>query len=66
MEDPIMSKPRCGNCYFRGKYDQNPGSIIGRLWRWHIAWCPGWKAYMKSLTKGEKAAVLAKYNLPGS
>ena len=61
-----MAKPRCGGCFFRGKYDQNPRSILARLWRWHISWCPGWKAYMKSLPEGDKAGTIAKYNLSGS
>jgi len=25
-------------------------AILGRLWRWHTTWCPGWKAYRQLLT----------------
>jgi hypothetical protein len=47
----------------RGQYDKKPTSILGRLWRWHINWCPGWKGYMKSLDDESKAAVTEKYGL---
>ena len=56
-------EPKCGNCGFRAKYDNNPKSILGRLWRFHIGFCPGWKAYMKSLPETEKIALITKYNL---
>lgn len=56
-----MAMQKCGNCRFRAKYDANPGSILGRLWRWHTGWCPGWKAYMKSLPEDERARMLERY-----
>jgi len=56
-------EPKCGSCGFRAKYDNNPKSILGRLWRFHIGFCPGWKAYMKSLPETEKIALISKYNL---
>ena len=34
----------------RAKYDCRPRSFAGRFWRWHINFCPGWKAYFSSLT----------------
>ena len=52
----------CDNCKFRAKYDQNPQSILGRIWKWHIGWCPGWKAYLKNLPE-EKAERLIKQYL---
>jgi len=58
-----MLGSRCHSCPFRATYDRNPKSIIGRIWRWHINWCPGWKAYMKSRPENEKADLIAKYNL---
>ena len=58
-----MSEPGCAKCPFRAKYDKNPKSILGRLWRWHIGFCPGWKAYMKSLPESERAKLRKKYNL---
>jgi hypothetical protein len=24
-----------------------PTSLLGRIWRWHTRWCPGWKAYQR-------------------
>jgi hypothetical protein len=58
-----MSQPRCGSCAFRARYDKNPRSILGRLWRWHIGFCPGWKAYMTSLPEDEKSKIMAQYNI---
>ena len=42
-----MSEPGCATCSFRAKYDEKPKSFLGRVWRWHANFCPGWKAYMK-------------------
>ncbi|HBL74449.1 MAG: hypothetical protein A2W90_20210 [Bacteroidetes bacterium GWF2_42_66] len=57
-----MSEIKCNECSMRAKYDQNPKSFIGRFWRWHINFCPGWKAYMKSLSAEERQQVAVKYN----
>lgn len=57
-------EPKCGTCPFRARYDNNPRSILGRIWRWHINFCPGWKAFMKSLNDEEKQAIIKQYNLP--
>lgn len=54
---------RCHSCPFRARFDKNPQSLLGRIWKWHTNWCPGWKMYMKSLTDAERADVKAKYNL---
>ena len=51
----------CENCKFRAKYDNNPKSLLGRIWRWHIGWCPGWKSYLKSLSEEELIQIKAKY-----
>lgn len=53
---------KCGDCPFRAKYDRNPKSFAGRFWRWHINFCPGWKAYFSSLTADEKALIREKYH----
>lgn len=53
----------CETCKFRTKYDQNPKSFLGRFWRWHIKFCPGWKAFFGSLTENEKDIYRSKYNL---
>ena len=58
-----MSNHNCENCGFRAKYDKNPQSILGRIWRWHATWCPGWKSYMKSLPDDERIILSEKYNL---
>jgi hypothetical protein len=56
-------EPKCGSCPWRAKYDSNPKSILGRLWRFHINFCPGWKAYMKSIPEAEKISLVEKYKL---
>lgn len=56
-------KSNCERCPFRARYDKNPKSILGRIWRWHINWCPGWKSYMNSLPAEDRAKLVAKYNL---
>ena len=53
----------CENCGFRAKYDNNPKSFPGRLGRWHIGFCPGWKKYLRSLLGEKKLAVSRQYNL---
>ncbi len=58
-----MSEPGCATCAFRAKYDNNPRSILGRIWRWHISFCPGWKVYMKSLPESERTKIKKKYKL---
>ncbi len=52
----------CAHCKFRAKYDNNPKSALGRVWRWHINFCPGWKGYMASLSEEERNALRQKYN----
>lgn len=59
-----MTESRCATCSFRAKYDKKPQSILGRLWRWHTNFCPGWKNYMKSLSDEEKKALIVKYAYP--
>lgn len=39
----------CETCPMRQKAEKNPKSWMARLWKWHTTWCPGWKAYQKSL-----------------
>jgi hypothetical protein len=53
----------CENCSIRAKYDKNPKSFIGKVWRWHINFCPGWKGYMKSLNNEQKQVLKEKYQL---
>jgi len=56
-----QEKP-CANCKLRAKYDNNPKSLGGRFWRWHINFCPGWKGYLQSLSEEERNTICAKYN----
>ena len=43
--------PRCQDCPMRAKAEGKPKSFVGRLWFWHIKWCPGWKGYQEYLAK---------------
>ena len=58
-----MSEHKCENCSIRAKYDANPKSFVGKVWRWHANWCPGWKSYMKSLTEEQRNILAEKYNM---
>jgi len=51
----------CEHCKFRAKYDQNPESFMGKIWKWHIGWCPGWKSYVKSLSDEKRSEILKNY-----
>lgn len=46
-----MAEIRCEDCPLRKKAEAQPKSLFARLWRWHTSWCPGWKAYQKSLAE---------------
>ncbi len=52
---------KCSKCSMRVKFDKNPKSFVGRFWRWHINFCPGWKAYFTSLPLDEQAELRKKY-----
>jgi hypothetical protein len=58
-----MAQHNCENCGFRAKYDTNPKSFLGRLWRWHASWCPGWKKYMNSLPDQQRTELAQRYKL---
>jgi len=58
-----MGQHNCEYCSVRTKYDSAPKSLIGRLWRWHIKFCPGWKKYMNSLDDEKKEILKEKYQL---
>jgi len=56
FEEQIMSqneKTRCEECSMRKKAEAHPRSFIGILWKLHTYICPGWKAYQRSLARGE-------------
>ena len=52
----------CENCKFRAHYDKDPKSFLGRLWRWPINFCPGWKAYFTNQDEAVKTELREKYN----
>jgi hypothetical protein len=58
-----MAASGCAACSFRARYDKNPKSFLGRLWKWHANWCPGWKSYMRSLPDQERRELAEKYDL---
>lgn len=58
-----MAEHNCPKCSLRAKFDKNPRSLAGRFWRWHVRWCPGWKAYMKSLSEEEREKIRAQYGM---
>ena len=63
-EESNMGKnqPDCANCSMRRKYESNPKSLIGRFWRWHINFCPGWKQYFSSLPEDGKEELRTRYD----
>lgn len=57
-----MAAENCAQCSWRARHDDNPKSFLGRLWRWHINFCPGWKDYFTSLPDDEKTKLGRQYN----
>lgn len=57
-----MADNHCAHCGWRARYDANPKSFLGRLWRWHINFCPGWKGYFTSLPEEEKSKLAEQYH----
>jgi len=51
----------CENCKIRAHYDAKPKSLMGRFWRWHINFCPGWKNYFTLLPPEKQAELREKY-----
>jgi hypothetical protein len=45
----FMTTHPCESCAIRAQAEANPKTFKARLWKWHTTWCPGWKAYQKSL-----------------
>jgi hypothetical protein len=59
-----VSASSCANCKFRATYDRKPKSFLGRLWRWHAGWCPGFRSYLLSLPDAERQNLAQTYNMP--
>jgi hypothetical protein len=49
MRREAQTAPRCESCAVRKRAEAKPKSLLGRLWYWHIKWCPGWKSYQEHL-----------------
>ncbi len=58
-----MAEHSCENCGWRARYDNNPKSFLGRIWRWHAGWCPGWRKYITSLPKEQRTELATKYDM---
>lgn len=56
-----MPAHQCEHCAFRATYDNNPRAFLGRLWRFHIRFCPGWRRYMDGLPEGERKGLAERY-----
>ena len=55
------NQPDCANCSMRRKYESNPKSLMGRFWRWHINFCPGWKQFFAALPEDAKEDLRTRY-----
>ncbi len=60
-----MSYHKCSGCPLRAVYDKKPKSFMARFWRWHINFCPGWKAYFLSLSEQEQTQLRERYSFTG-
>lgn len=58
----FMAQYPCENCKLRAHYDKNPKSVLGRLWRWHINFCPGFKAYFTHQDAETQNTLREKYD----
>ena len=56
-----MAAINCEQCAWRAKYDNNPKSLLGKLWLWHTKICPGWKMYLQSLDQEMREKMYTKY-----
>lgn len=51
IEEKGNNVPRCMDCALRRRAEAKPESLLGRVWHWHLRWCPGWKAYQAYLAE---------------
>ena len=42
---------KCANCEWRKRSEEKPKTFSARLWRFHLKFCPMWKAYQKELAQ---------------
>ncbi len=57
-----MGDYKCKDCKLRAIYDEKPTSFAGHFWRWHINFCPGWKAYFTNLSSVEQEEIRQRYS----
>jgi len=57
-----MATYPCETCPFRAIHDKNPKSFVGRLWRWHINFYPGWKNYFTHQDPETQAKLREQYH----
>lgn len=63
MSEDKKSPAPCETCGMRARYEQNPRSLLGRLWKWHTGWRPGWKKYLGTLDDAERAELVHRLGL---
>ena len=63
LKKTYKMKYPCENCSLRAKYDKNPNSFLGKLWRLHINVCPGFYGYYKSVDTQKKSELKKEYHL---
>ena len=56
-----MAESNCETCKMRAKYDADPKSLLGRLWKFHIKFCPGWKGYLISVSEEKREELFQRY-----
>ena len=59
----MAEKHSCEGCGFRARYEKNPKSLLGRVWRWHAGWCPGFRKYITSLPDPERIDLARRYRM---
>ena len=59
----MSQKHSCENCVLRARADKNPNGLLGRIWRWHAGWCPGFKKYITSLPDEQRNELAQRYCL---
>ena len=60
----MAEKHSCETCKFRARYEDRPTSLLGRVWRWHASWCPGFKKYITSLPDTQRIELARRYHMP--
>ncbi|WP_284154504.1 hypothetical protein [Desulfofustis limnaeus] len=53
-----MSTHRCERCTLRKYYERAPHSFLGRLWRFHTRFCPGWRRYLQHLPTEQRETLV--------